>query len=198
MWKKEDAKPQGIPQISTAPVNSAIPASSTAIPSRENIIATPVSPKAAACVSQGIKIKGDVTGTEDLFIDGHIEGRLDLGNASLTIGPNGSVKADVTAREVIVRGCIEGKITGRERVQIWNTGKVEGEVISERIAIEDGAILRGRVEAGKMPVKSSEARGNLATTGSSKGSDVAAKAPAAKAAEGGTPASTGAASSAAD
>ena len=84
-----------------------------------------------------------------MFIDGTVDGKLDLGNASVTVGPNGKVKADISAREVIVRGQVDGKIDGTERVQLWNSGRVTGEVHTERLAIEDGAVLRGKVEAGK-------------------------------------------------
>src|SRR5207244_11600596 len=102
---------------------------------------------------QGIRIKGEITGSEDLFVDGIIEGKLNLANGSLTIGPNGHVKADVHAREVIVRGKIEGKVTGRDKVKLWSTGQVSGEVQTDRLAIEDGALLRGKVEAGRQTNK---------------------------------------------
>jgi cytoskeletal protein CcmA (bactofilin family) len=118
----------------------------------------PVSPRAAACITQGIRIKGEVTGREDLFVDGTLEGKLDLGNASVTVGPNGKVKANISAREVIVRGHVEGAIEGDERVQLWNSGRVTGEVRTERLAIEDGAVLRGKVEAGKSHSKAAENR----------------------------------------
>jgi cytoskeletal protein CcmA (bactofilin family) len=157
MWKKEDGKTQGVPEISTAPAAAASTPSPISSPIRENSAPLPVSPRAAACISQGIRIKGDVTGSEDLFVDGNVEGRLNLTNGSLTVGPNGTVKADVTAREVIVRGIIEGKVSGRDKVQLWSTGQVIGEVQTERLAIEDGAMLRGKVEAGKHPGKTAEA-----------------------------------------
>src|SRR5712692_556123 len=151
MWKKEDSKPEG---VSGNPTPSAVSAtsSSTALastPSLSGALAT--SSRAAACISQGIKIKGEVTGSEDLFVDGIVDGKLNLSNGSLTIGPNGHVKADVHAREVIVRGKIEGKVTGRDKVQLWSTGQVTGEVQTERLSIEEGASLRGKVEAGKQP-----------------------------------------------
>jgi cytoskeletal protein CcmA (bactofilin family) len=148
MWKKEDSRPQGVPEISTGSGGS-----------REASGALPVSGRATACISQGIRIKGEITGSEDLFVDGPLEGKLNLGNGSLTVGPNGTVKADVTAREVIVRGRVEGKIAGRERVQLWSTGQVLGEVQTQRLAIEDGAVLRGKVETGKPLDKSSGDRG---------------------------------------
>jgi len=151
MWKKEDTKTQGVPEISTVPANSTTGPSPS--PTSAPAASLPLSSKAAACISQGIRIKGEVTGSEDLFVDGQVDGQLNLTNGSLTIGPNGTVKADVNAREVIVRGKIEGKVTGRDKVQLWSTGQVTGEVQTERLAIEEGALLRGKVEAGKAPSK---------------------------------------------
>jgi len=158
MWKKEDGKPQAAPEISTAPVGAATTPIPISSPIRETPKEVPVSSKASACISQGIKIKGEVTGSEDLFVDGQVDGKLSLTNGSLTIGPNGRVKADVTAREVIVRGTVEGKVSGRDKVQLWSTGQVIGEVQTDRLAIEDGAMLRGKVEAGKHPGKAGEAQ----------------------------------------
>jgi cytoskeletal protein CcmA (bactofilin family) len=146
VFKKEDSKAQG-PEGSSGPGGS-----------REASGELPVSSRTAACISQGIRIKGEITGSEDLFVDGHVEGKLSLANGSLTVGPNGSVNADVSAREVLVRGRIEGKISGRERVQLWSTGQVIGEVQTQRLAIEDGALLRGKVETGKLPDKNSESQ----------------------------------------
>jgi cytoskeletal protein CcmA (bactofilin family) len=158
MWKKEDARPQG---VSDAPTGSGGPRDGGSLP---------VSGRAAACISQGIRIKGEITGSEDLFVDGPVEGKLQIANGSLTVGPNGSVKADVTAREVIVRGRVEGKIAGRDRVQVWSTGHVTGEVQTQRLAIEDGAFLRGKVETGKQQDRGS-ANAGLAS-GAKQSSDV--------------------------
>lgn len=169
MWKKEDGKPQGVPEISTVPAGAPSMPSSNSSPIRETPKAVPVSSSAAACISQGIKIKGEVTGSEDLFVDGQVDGKLSLTNGSLTIGPNGYVKADVTAREVIVRGKVEGKVSGRDKVQLWSTGQVTGEVQTDRLAIEDGAMLRGRVEAGKQPGKTAEAHAAAAGSASPSG-----------------------------
>jgi len=85
----------------------------------------------------------------------------------LTVGPNGHVKADVLAREVIVRGKIEGKVTGLDKVQLWSTGQVTGEVQTDRLTIEDGALLRGRVEAGNQPNKAAEVKASAATASGS-------------------------------
>jgi len=163
MWKKDDAKPDVVPaNVPTAPstASSFSPAASGSSLSG----ALPTASRAAACISQGIKIKGELTGSEDLFVDGVVEGKLSLTtNSCLTVGPNGHVKADVSAREVIVRGKIEGKVTGRDKVQLWSTGQVIGEVQTDRLAIEDGALLRGRVEAGKQPNKTADIKASAAT-----------------------------------
>lgn len=172
MWKKEDGKSPAVPEISTTPAGTAsapAPAASQVNDSPASASSLPLSPRAAACISQGIRIKGEVTGSEDLFVDGLVDGKLTLTNGSVTIGPNGQVKADVTAREVIVRGKVEGKVSGRDRVQLWSTGQVNGEVQTDRLAIEDGASLRGKVEAGKQPAKATELHATAAAGSSSAG-----------------------------
>ena len=170
MWKKEDSKPQGVAETpsSVAPALSSHRDTPSFSPASSQ---PPVSAKATACISQGIKIKGEITGSEDLFIDGPVEGKLNLGNSSVTVGPNGTVKADIAAREVVVRGRVDGKIAGKERVQLWSTGQVSGEISTQRLAIEDGAVLRGKVETGR-PVDRSEDRS--VSAGKSSGATVAA------------------------
>jgi len=157
MWKKEDAKPQVVSEGSTSQLPAASPAVAAPSASAASSFSLPVSPRAAACISQGIRIKGEVTGNEDLFVDGLVEGKLNLTtNCCLTVGPNGTVKADLNAREIIVRGKVEGRITARDKLQVWSTGQITGEVQTGRLAIEDGALLRGKVEAGKLSAKSPE------------------------------------------
>lgn len=123
MWKKEDGKPQGVPEISTAPAGAISTPSPISSPVRETPPTVPVSSKAAACISQGIRIKGEVTGSEDLFVDGQVDGKLSLTNGSLTIGPNGLVKADVTAREVIVRGKLKERFLDATKCSYGVPGK---------------------------------------------------------------------------
>lgn len=173
MWKNEERKPQGIPErpgtpsahvnqpgFGNAPSSPAFtPPATTPLASRP----TPVAARGNASIGQGIRIKGEVTGSEDLYMDGVVDGKLNLTNGSLTIGPNGTVKADVTAREVIVHGRIDGKVTGRDKVQLMSTCHVTGEVQTERLAIEEGALLRGKVEAGRLAPKA-EAKSAAATS----------------------------------
>lgn len=163
MWKKEDAKPQGVSEISTTPAVAAPAGNSNA--GNSTAASAPVSSRATACISQGIRIKGEVTGKEDLFVDGVLEGKLEMSGGSVTVGPNGKVKADIHAREIIVRGSVEGKLIGRDRVQLWNMGNVAGEVQTDRLAIEDGAVLRGKVEAGRPVGKTSESASSAPKAG---------------------------------
>lgn len=161
MWKKEDVKAQGVAESSSAPASSGTSQSSDSASSLSGFS------RAAASISQGIRIKGEVTGTEDLFVDGYVEGKLNLtANSCLTVGPNGNVKADLNAREIIVRGKVEGRVTARDKLQIGSTGQITGEVQTDRLAIEDGAMLRGKVEAGKQakPVETKTAAAAAAAT----------------------------------
>lgn len=152
MWRKEEGRPQGPSEISTGAVNS-----TTGTGSSKNLPApASVSPKAVACVSQGIKIKGEISGSEELFVDGQIDGKITCITSTVTLGPNAAVKADVTAREVIVRGRVEGKLTGIERIQVWRSARVQGDLKADRISIEEGAELHGMLEAGKPPVSAPE------------------------------------------
>lgn len=155
MWRKEDGRPQNPSEISTGPQNSTAPPASPGLgPANSKAVSSvPTSSNAVACLSQGIRIKGEITGSEDLFIDGNVEGKVTFRNAVLTVGPNANVKADIDAREIVVRGRVEGQLNGAERVQIWHTAKVNGDIRSQRLAIEDGAEFRGKVEAGKAPAR---------------------------------------------
>jgi cytoskeletal protein CcmA (bactofilin family) len=168
MWKKDDSKPQSSPvspvssqtpaTVPPAPVSSA-PPPKPVVATSSPVTSSPVtSSRSDASISQGIKIKGEVTGSEDLYVDGQVDGKLNLSNGTLTIGPNGVVNADVDAREVLVNGRVNGNITGRERIQLASTGQVSGELRTERLAIAEGASLRGKVEAGKVPSSIAEVR----------------------------------------
>jgi cytoskeletal protein CcmA (bactofilin family) len=156
MWRKEEADPHLPSKISTGPGNVTTPGVSMTVNPKDVAGIPPVSTKAAACVSQGIKIKGELTGSEDLFIDGQVEGSVTLTNSVLTVGPNATVKADIIAREVIVRGRVQGRITGSEKIQVWNTARIHGDMKAERIAVEEGSELHGTLEVGKVADRSSD------------------------------------------
>ena len=97
-------------------------------------------------VGVGLRIKGQISGDEDLLVDGHMEGSIQLGDRMLTVGSSGKLTADVVAREVIVYGEVKGNVAARDRIEIKKNGSVVGDLTTGRIAIEDGANFKGSVE----------------------------------------------------
>ncbi len=93
-----------------------------------------------------VVLKGELTGDEDLTIEGQFEGSLNLQDHCVTIGQHGQVKADITARQVVVGGKLTGKINARDKVEIRRTGHVTGDLSSSGVAIEDGAYFKGSIE----------------------------------------------------
>jgi len=102
-----------------------------------------------ANIGKSITIKGDLSGNEDLVVEGTVQGKVELPNNQLTIGANGNVAADVTAKTIVVIGKVSGNVTGTERVEIESTGAVEGDVRSPRLVVQEGAVLNGSVEMGQ-------------------------------------------------
>ena len=100
----------------------------------------------SAMIGPSITIKGDVSGDEDLVIQGRIEGRVDLAQHNVTIGADGRVKADVYGRTVIVEGEVEGDLRGQEQIILRQTAKVQGSIAAPRVSLEDGAVFRGGIE----------------------------------------------------
>ena len=99
-----------------------------------------------ARIGPSVVIKGEVFGSEDLYIEGQIEGSIELQGNTLTIGPNGQVRADVSAKGVVVRGKLDGNIRATDRAELKKTAVVVGDVSSKRISVEDGAYLKGKVD----------------------------------------------------
>jgi len=97
-------------------------------------------------IGKSVVIKGELNGSEDLTIEGHVEGTIQLRDHVLTIGPNGRIKAQVFAKSVIVLGEVTGNVTASEKVDIRDNGSVDGDIISPRVAIAEGAHFRGSVD----------------------------------------------------
>jgi len=97
-------------------------------------------------IGKSVVIKGELSGSEDLTIEGHVEGRIDLKDNVLTIGPNGKIKAEVFAKAVVVLGEVTGNVTASEKVDIRDNGSVDGDIASPRVAIAEGAHFRGSVD----------------------------------------------------
>ncbi len=99
-----------------------------------------------ASIGPSIHFKGELTGEEGLIIDGRVEGTIDLKGNQLIIGNNGQIKADVFAQTIIVNGLLTGELHGKERVHISKTGKVQGNIFSPRVSLEDGAKFKGSID----------------------------------------------------
>jgi cytoskeletal protein CcmA (bactofilin family) len=97
-------------------------------------------------IGKSVVIKGELNGSEDLTIEGHVEGTIQLRDHVLTIGPNGRIKAQVFAKAVIVLGEVTGNVTASDKVDIRDNGSVDGDIISPRVAIAEGAHFRGSVD----------------------------------------------------
>lgn len=108
-------------------------------------MADPFSPDAPASISQGIRIKGEISGRGDLYWDGVLEGKIHIADGNFTVGRNARINAEIEAREIIIHGEVNGALKG-ERVQVLSTGRVTGDVETHGIVIEDGAMLRSKVQ----------------------------------------------------
>ena len=105
-----------------------------------------------ANIGKSITIKGDLTGSEDLVVEGTVEGgRIELSNNELTIGTNGKVSAEIQAKSVVVIGKVSGNVTASEKIEIQSSGAVQGDVRAPRLIVQEGAVLNGAVETSKEP-----------------------------------------------
>ena len=133
-------------------------------------------PGERAIIGPSITIKGDVTGEEDLVIQGRVEGKVDLAQHNVTVGANGRIKANIFGRSVTVEGEVEGDLHAEEQIAIRKSGKVRGNVSAPRVTIEDGAMFKGAIDmerkAAPKPVvspASATAAGPAPATGSGPG-----------------------------
>ncbi|HTL00678.1 MAG TPA: polymer-forming cytoskeletal protein [Vicinamibacterales bacterium] len=97
-------------------------------------------------IGKSVVIKGELNGSEDLTIEGHVEGKIDLRDHVLTIGPNGKIKAQLNAKAIVVLGEVIGNVTATEKVDIRENGSVDGDITAPRVAIAEGAHFRGSVD----------------------------------------------------
>ena len=102
-----------------------------------------------ATIGKSLVIKGEVTGSESLYIDGRVEGSINLPGNRVTIGRNGVVAANINAREIVVLGKVRGNVSATDRVDIRNEGSLTGDVVAQRISIEDGAFFKGGIDIRK-------------------------------------------------
>jgi len=116
-------------------------------------VKTMTAPIDQATIGRSVVIKGEVSGAESLYIDGRIEGTVSFGDHRVTVGRNGVVAANITARELVIMGKVTGNIECSDRVDIRSEGSLTGDIVSQRISIEDGAMLKGAVQVKSTEVK---------------------------------------------
>lgn len=183
MWKPrpEDNKPMSMNPTQPAqpvPPPVAVAAPSIPTPQKETPKASDPHRADVGHIGKSVQIKGELTGSEDLYLDGSIEGTIDLRDHSLIIGPNGKIKAGITARDLVVHGRIEGNVTATGRVELRKSCTLIGDVSTQRIVIEDGAFFKGAIDIKeksqpaevRKPLAMAAGAGMGAGTGSSSGS----------------------------
>jgi cytoskeletal protein CcmA (bactofilin family) len=106
-----------------------------------------------AHIGKSVIVKGELSGSEDLYLDGEVEGSIELKGHSLTIGPNGRVRANIQARDVVVQGKVDGNVCGTDRVELKKSALLVGDIVTQRIVIEDGAFFKGGIDIQKQSAK---------------------------------------------
>jgi cytoskeletal protein CcmA (bactofilin family) len=102
-----------------------------------------------ATIGKSVVVRGELSGSEDLYVDGEVEGSISLRGQSLTIGPNGRVRANLEARNVIVHGSVDGNVIASDRVDLRKSASLTGDISTARVAIEDGAYFKGTIDIQK-------------------------------------------------
>jgi cytoskeletal protein CcmA (bactofilin family) len=135
MWKKSETEPSN-PQPAAAPPIQPLPAPRNPAPQI----------KEHAIIGPTISIRGDLTGEEDLLIEGRVEGKIELRKHSVTIGKNGRIKADIYGKTITIEGMVEGNLYGEEQLIVRQSGTVHGNIVSPRVALEDGSNFKGSID----------------------------------------------------
>jgi cytoskeletal protein CcmA (bactofilin family) len=134
MFDRNKGKPASTPD------KEAVSDQSSSIP------ATPATARSTAMIGPSITIKGEVTGDEDLHIQGKVEGTIDLNSHEVSVGQSGQVSADIKANVIKIDGEVTGDISGKEKVVISKSGNVRGNIVAPRVTLEDGAIFKGSID----------------------------------------------------
>jgi cytoskeletal protein CcmA (bactofilin family) len=163
MWmRKDDEKPASPTPKPPVQAPSAAPSYQTP--------RTPETPRMdtyradVAHIGKSVIIKGELSGSEDLYLDGQVEGSIDLRDHSLTVGPNSQVRANIFAKDVSIHGKVDGNVTGVNRVELKKSALLSGNIDTQRIVIEDGAFFKGSIDIRKgEPTKTPSATAQSAT-----------------------------------
>ncbi len=149
MWKPTNAPMTPNTPSSPEPQRSFTPAAPDAPPVPRPAASAPLNTQEQATLGKSLVIKGEVTGSESLYIDGRVEGSINLPGNRVTVGRNGVVAANISAREIVVLGKVRGNMTASDRVDIRADGSLTGDIVAQRISIEDGAYFKGGIDIRK-------------------------------------------------
>lgn len=163
MWKRDESVKPATPPA-PAPAAPAAPAVSTPQASSEPRTQSFHGQGGNVNIGKSVVIKGELSGSEDLTIEGHVEGRIELKENVLTIGANAKIRAEVFSKTVIVLGEVTGNVTASEKVDIRDNGSVDGDITSPRVAIAEGAHFRGSVDMQRAGAKPAAAPAKSAST----------------------------------
>jgi cytoskeletal protein CcmA (bactofilin family) len=159
MWKRDDAVKPTTPGGASSGPSPAAGAPSAAEPAPTRTAASEVSrgtERTTVNIGKSVVIKGELNGSEDLTIEGQVDGKIELRQNVLTIGPNGRIKAQVFAKAVIILGEVTGNVTASEKVDIRDNGSVDGDIAAPRVAIAEGAHFRGSIDMQRTGAKTAE------------------------------------------
>ena len=164
MWKPTTQTPTS-PNQPERPASTPTPSTPASEPMAPRPVAAATTADQAT-IGKSLVIKGEVTGSESLYIDGRVEGSINLAGNRVTVGRNGVVSANINAREIVVLGKVRGNLTASDRVDIRSDGSLTGDVVAARISIEDGAFFKGGIDirkAGQKP-NGEEAKPSVSST----------------------------------
>jgi cytoskeletal protein CcmA (bactofilin family) len=165
MWKRDEAVKPNTP-AGSAPVPTPPPVNTPPAAEAARISSTPSTPsdpqrgmeRTTVNIGKSVVIKGELNGSEDLTIEGQVDGKIELRQNVLTIGPNGRIKAQVFAKSVIILGEVTGNVTATEKVDIRDNGSVDGDIAAPRVAIAEGAHFRGSIDMQRTGGKPADAK----------------------------------------
>jgi cytoskeletal protein CcmA (bactofilin family) len=175
MWKRDEAaKPSTPAGPGTSSPPASAPLAAETAPGRPAIESQRGQERTAVNIGKSVVIKGELNGSEDLTIEGQVEGKIELRQNVLTIGPNGRIKAQVFAKSVIILGEVTGNVTASEKVDIRDNGSVDGDITAPRVAIAEGAHFRGSIDMQKGAAKSEGKPAGATTASQQAGSSTSA------------------------
>ncbi len=119
----------------------------------------PLKSQDQATIGKSLAVKGEVSGSESLYIDGRVEGSINLPGHCVTVGRNGTVSANITAREIVILGRVQGMMAASDRLHISREGALTGDVVTQRVSLEDGAYFKGSIDIRKGNTDSNESLG---------------------------------------